>query len=130
MKEGWAEVAKAWKQLPAAAQAWTLMVLPKEPASMISPIVKAAKESQDVRVQTSALLRWVDSEDDPLLSALERGGNPQLITIASSIRAKIADQLRGAAQLNESKDEFGVLGGDAKVKDATAPGAAKQPGKP
>ena len=97
---------------------------------MIIPIVKAAKESQDVRVQTSALLRWVDSEDDPFLSALERGGNPQLITIASSIRAKIADQLRGAAQLNESKDEFGVLGGDAKVKDATAPGAAKQPGKP
>ena len=130
VKEGWAEVAKAWKQLPAAAQAWTLMVLPKEPASMISPIVKAAKESQDVRVQTSALLRWVDSEDDPFLSALERGGNQQLITIASSIRAKIADQLRGAAQLTESKDEFGVLGGDAKVKDATTPGAAKKPGKP
>ncbi len=97
---------------------------------MISPIVKAAKESQDVRVQTSALLRWVDSEDDPFLSALERGGNQQLITIASSIRAQIADQIRGAAQLSESKDEFGVLGGDAKVKDATTSGAAKQPGKP
>lgn len=120
VKEGWAEVAEAWKSLPPAAQAWTLMVLPKEPIVMTDPIMKAAKQSQDVRVQMSALLRWVDTEEDPFLNAIERGGNQQLITVASSVRARIANRLLREAKVVESTEEFGIFGGAAKVKDLPA----------
>jgi len=123
VKEGWAEVTEAWKSLPPAAQAWTLMVLPKEPIAMTDPIMKAAKESQDMRVQLSALLRWVDAEDDPFLNVIARGGNQQLISIASGVRARITNRLLRDAKVIQSTEEFGIFGGAAKVKDI--PGQAK-----
>jgi hypothetical protein len=65
----------------------------------------------------SALLRWVDTEGDPFLNAIERGGNQQLITVASSVRARIANRLLREAKVVESTEEFGIFGGAAKVKD-------------
>lgn len=87
---------------------------------MTDPIMKAAKQSQDVRVQMSALLRWVDAEDDPFLSAIERGGNQQLIAVASGVRARITNRLLRDAKVIQSTEEFGIFGGAAKVKDLPA----------
>ena len=124
MKEGWAEVERSWSGLSPAAQAWALMVLPREPLDMTEPIAKKAKESQDVRVQMSTLLRWVDSENDEFLNTIARGGNQQLITVADSVRSWIEGKMREASKLNESLEEAGILGGVIKASD-TAP--AKQP---
>lgn len=124
VKEGWAEVERSWSGLSPAAQAWALMVLPREPLDMTEPIAKKAKESQDVRVQMSTLLRWVDSENDEFLNTIARGGNQQLITVADSVRSWIEGKVREASKLNESLEEAGILGGVIKASD-TAP--AKQP---
>ena len=100
------------------------MVLPREPLDMTEPIAKKAKESQDVRVQMSTLLRWVDSENDEFLNTIARGGNQQLITVADSVRSWIEGKVREASKLNESLEEAGILGGVIKASD-TAP--SKQP---
>jgi hypothetical protein len=121
VKEGWTEVVAAWKRLPPAAQAWTLMVLPKEPLDMTAPIAKAAKESQDVRVQMSALLRWVDSENDEFLSTIMRGSNEPLITVATSVGSWIEGKVRQAAKSNQSLDEAGILGGTVKAQEIAPP---------
>ncbi len=117
VKEGWLEVHAAWKRLPPVAQAWTLMVLPREPLDMLEPIVKAAKESQDARVQLSALLRWVDSDTDEFLKVIDRSGNEQLISVAASVRSWIEGRVRQAIKANQSLEEAGILGGAAKAKD-------------
>ncbi|MCE9619898.1 MAG: hypothetical protein K8R92_08310 [Planctomycetes bacterium] len=121
VKEGWQEVVAAWKKLPAAAQAWTLMVLPREPLDMTEPIAKAAKESQDFRVQMSAVLRWVDSENDAILATVARSGNEQLIAAASSVRSLIDSRVREASKINQSLEEAGVLGGTKKSGDQPVP---------
>ena len=126
VKEGWTEVVAAWKRLPPAAQAWTLMVLPKEPLDMTAPIAKAAKESQDARVQMSALLRWVDSENDEFLNTISRGSNEPLITVAASVRSWIEGKVRQAAKSNQSLDEAGILGGTVKAQEI-APSTGKTP---
>jgi len=117
VREGWAEVTEAWKRLSPAAQAWTLMVLPMEPLEMTEKIASAAKESQDRRVQLSAILRWTDSENDALLSTLVRGSDEQLIAVASSVRSLIASRVRDASQVDQLNEEAKVLGGAPKPVD-------------
>ena len=117
VREGWAEVTEAWKRLSPAAQAWTLMVLPMEPLEMTEKITSAAKESQDRRVQLSAILRWTDSENDALLSTLARGSDEQLIAVASSVRSLIVSRVRDASQVDQLNEEATVLGGAPKPVD-------------
>lgn len=117
VREGWTELTEAWKRLSPAAQAWTLMVLPQEPLDMTEKIAEAAKESQDRRVQMSAILRWTSSENDGLLSTLVRGSDEQLITVASSVRSLIVSRVRDASQFDQSLDEAKVLGGASKTSD-------------
>lgn len=117
VREGWAEVTEAWKRLSPAAQAWTLMVLPMEPLEMTEKIASAAKESQDRRVQLSAILRWTDSENDALLSTLVRGSDEQLIAVASSVRSLIVSRVRDASQVDQLNEEATVLGGAPKPVD-------------
>ena len=117
VREGWAEVTEAWKRLSPAAQAWTLMVLPMEPLEMTEKIASAAKESQDRRVQLSAILRWTDSENDALLSTLARGSDEQLIAVASSVRSLIVSRVRDASQVDQLNEEATVLGGAPKPVD-------------
>ena len=117
VREGWAEVTEAWKRLSPAAQAWTLMVLPMEPLEMTEKIASAAKESQDRRVQLSAILRWTESENDALLSTLVRGSDEQLIAVASSVRSLIASRVRDASQVDQLNEEAKVLGGAPKPVD-------------
>lgn len=117
VKEGWTELTEAWKRLPPAAQAWTLMVLPREPFNMTEPITKAAKESQNRLIQMSAILRWTDSDTDPLLNTITRGTDQQLIAVAASMRSLIATRLHDIAQYNQSIDEAKVLGGESKASD-------------
>jgi len=117
VREGWAEVTEAWKRLSPAAQAWTLMVLPMEPLAMTEKIASAAKESQDRRVQLSAILRWTESENDALLSTLVRGSDEQLIAIASSVRSLIASRVRDASRVDQLNEEAKVLGGAPKPVD-------------
>ncbi len=120
VKAGWQELTQIWMEMPPAAQAWTLMVMPREPLDMTEPIAKAAKESKDFRVQMSAVLRWIDSEHDPLLDVVDRGGNGQLTAVAASIRSLINTRVREAATINQSLEEAGVLGGKAKANDTPA----------
>ena len=117
VREGWAEVTEAWKRLSPAAQAWTLMVLPMEPLEMTEKITSAAKESQDRRVQLSAILRWTDSENDALVSTLARGSDEQLIAVASSVRSLIVSRVRDASQVDQLNEEATVLGGAPKPVD-------------
>ena len=117
VREGWAEVTEAWKRLSPAAQAWTLMVLPLEPLEMTEKIANAAKESQDRRVQLSAILRWTESENDALLSTLVRGSEEQLIAVASSVRSLIVSRVRDASRVDQSNEEATVLGGAPKPVD-------------
>ena len=117
VREGWAEVTEAWKRLSPAAQAWTLMVLPMEPLEMTEKIASAAKESQDRRVQLSAILRWTESENDALLSTLVRGSDEQLIAVASSVRSLIVSRVRDASQVDQLNEEATVLGGAPKPVD-------------
>ena len=117
VREGWAEVTEAWKRLSPAAQAWTLMVLPMEPLEMTEKIASAAKESQDRRVQLSAILRWTESENDALLSTLARGSDEQLIAVASSVRSLIVSRVRDASQVDQLNEEATVLGGAPKPVD-------------
>lgn len=117
VKEGWAQVTAAWKRLPPAAQAWTLMVMPHEPLDMTQEISKTAKESQDPRVQMSAILRWIQSENDPFLSTIERGTNEQLIAAAASVRSLIMSRLHDASQFDRSNEEAAVLGGTSNPVD-------------
>ena len=102
------------------------MLLPKEPLDMTAPIAKAAKESQDARVQMSALLRWVDSENDEFLNTISRGSNEPLITVAASVRSWIEGKVRQAAKSNQSLDEAGILGGTVKAQEI-APSTGKTP---
>ena len=117
VKEGWTELTEAWKRLPPAAQAWTLMVLPREPLNMTEAITKAAKESQNRLVQMSATLRWTDSDTDPLLNTITRGTDQQLIAVAASMRSLIVTRINDISQFSQSIDEAKVLGGEVNASD-------------
>ena len=116
MDPAWSEICEAWTRLPAAAQAWTLMVLPKSNLTALEPMLEAARVSKDPMVRISYLLRWVESPDDVMLVAAARGDGRLAIT-AAGVKARLVGRARDAAAVNQGLEDAGVFGGNKSSFD-------------
>ena len=105
----WKDINDAWMRLPPAAQAWTLMVLPRSKLVPMATLLEAARSSTDESVRMSYLLRWVDTPDDVTLAAAIRSGG-RLATTAESVKALLQSKALDAADVNQSLEDAGVFG--------------------
>jgi hypothetical protein len=105
----WKDINDAWMRLPPAAQAWTLMVLPRSKLVPMATLLEAARSSTEEMVRMSYLLRWVDTPDDVTLAAAIRSGG-RLATAAESVKALLQSKALDAADVNQSLEDAGVFG--------------------
>jgi len=77
-------VIDAFPTLSPTAQAWLLMTLP--PNAIFKPVLDAAAEVDDPKVQIAYLLRGLQSAADPVLARCERSDVDSVRTIATMLR--------------------------------------------
>jgi tetratricopeptide (TPR) repeat protein len=111
LEPSWKALCESWSKLPASAQAWSLMVLPKGRLEPIGPILEAAKVSTDERVRTSYLLRWVESPDDVQIDAAERLGG-RVARVAKGVRGLLRAKAQDQADVNQELGGGSAFGGE------------------